>query len=642
MRYGMNMVAPAVLALFLALPSSGQDVRTQVSGVAEVEQMVALSGALYAEDMGEEEIERLVNLQNRPLKLNLASRSRLTESGLFSQYQVAALMDYRERNGDILSVSELAAVDGFGREAAEAVEPFVSFESSALPGRASLRKSYIVNELVAKAALKLQAEDRDETMVPYYNYGVKYRFSMEDCFEAAVVTSRTYDTVLLPPEAVSFYAAYYGRGTLGKVVIGDFNTRFGQGLGMWSGFSMSGVPSQGAFSRRPSGISPYWSYSGEGSHRGAAADFSFGNVLFSTFASFPGVREAAVHGEDAAVSFLPGFNIAWSGMDAQASVTCFACSRTLYAREDGENVPSAQGRKAFFESGRVSADMRYNLQGTELFSEAAIDFPSLSVAALAGCRFRPCSGLGLAAGIRYYPADFRPGYSGAVRSGSRCSNEYGIAVSGTFSSGGYVALSGKTGFGSSVPRHQGGFSADLSRSPEPKYGVHGASSQCKVVFSYQWQISGSVSMVWKLSERMRSYGETFRTDVRCDLKYSSGKWFSALRLNVLQCVGTGMLSYAECGCRSGMLSACLRGGLFRTDDWDDRIYAYERDAPGNFSVPAFYGRGFWTSFVAGVKVSRLGRFYVRASYTGYPWLSPSQEKEKPGRAELKFQMMFRL
>ena len=149
-------------------------------------------------------------------------------------------------------------------------------------------------------------------------------------------------------------------------------------------------------------------------------------------------------------------------------------------------------------------------------------------------------------------------------------------------------------------------------------------------------------MVWKLSERMRSYGEKFRTDVRCDLKYSSGKWFSALRLNVLQCVGTGMLSYAECGCRSGMLSACLRGGLFRTDDWDDRIYAYERDAPGNFSVPAFYGRGFWTSFVAGVKVSRLGRFYVRASYTGYPWLSPSQEKEKPGRAELKFQMMFRL
>ena len=115
MRYGMNMVAPAVLALFLALPSSGQDVRTQVSGVAEVEQMAALSGALYAEDMGEEEIERLVNLQNRPLKLNLASRSRLTESGLFSQYQVAALMDYRERNGDILSVSELAAVDGFGR-----------------------------------------------------------------------------------------------------------------------------------------------------------------------------------------------------------------------------------------------------------------------------------------------------------------------------------------------------------------------------------------------------------------------------------------------------------------------------------------------------------------------------------------------
>ena len=102
------------------------------------------------------------------------------------------------------------------------------------------------------------------------------------------------------------------------------------------------------------------------------------------------------------------------------------------------------------------------------------------------------------------------------------------------------------------------------------------------------------------------------------------------------------LSYLEGGYKTDILTLWLRAGLFRVDDWADRIYAYERDAPGNFSVPAYYGRGFWLSLVSGLKLSGWGRLYFRASYTGYPWASPGQEKKKPGRAELKIQMSFNL
>jgi hypothetical protein len=37
-----------------------------------------------------------------------------------------------------------------------------------------------------------------------------------------------------------------------------------------------------------------------------------------------------------------------------------------------------------------------------------------------------------------------------------------------------------------------------------------------------------------------------------------------------------------------------------TDGWASRIYAYERDIPGAFSVPAWYGHKAGLSFVAGV------------------------------------------
>ena len=76
----------------------------------------------------------------------------------------------------------------------------------------------------------------------------------------------------------------------------------------------------------------------------------------------------------------------------------------------------------------------------------------------------------------------------------------------------------------------------------------------------------------------------------------------------------------------------MRG--MRGDKWDDRIYVYERDAPGSFNVPAFYGRGLWTSLYCSCKVTKWGKLYCRTSYVSYPFM----EKKKPGKAELKLMM----
>ena len=74
------------------------------------------------------------------------------------------------------------------------------------------------------------------------------------------------------------------------------------------------------------------------------------------------------------------------------------------------------------------------------------------------------------------------------------------------------------------------------------------------------------------------------------------------------------------------------------DDWDDRIYAYERDAPGSFSVPAYYGRGYWLALTAGWKISRGFRLYFRGAYQDYPWLRPSETEKKPAKAEIRLQL----
>ena len=81
-----------------------------------IQAMAFLSGTTEAEEMDSHTAEQFMSLLRHPLRINYSTRSRLTESGLFSPYQTASLTDYISRNGDVLSVAELAAVDGFGRE----------------------------------------------------------------------------------------------------------------------------------------------------------------------------------------------------------------------------------------------------------------------------------------------------------------------------------------------------------------------------------------------------------------------------------------------------------------------------------------------------------------------------------------------
>ncbi len=610
--------------------------------------MMFIAGVTDAEELDESTVEEFSSYLSAPLPVNAATLSRLSGSGLFSQYQVASLLDYRSRSGDVLSMAELAAIDGFGKEYAAALSHFISLDSYALPGRSSAHQAGIRNSAVLRDGVRRREGERAES-----SYALRYRLDMRQRAELGFVVKSGYGESLLPPEVMSFNLSYYGRKRLGKLILGDFNARFGQGLAFWSGFSMGGLSAPESYSRRPSGIAPYRSYSGEGSLRGAAADFSFGRFTLTSFLAVEGLREMMAGKRDGGLSLVPAVNLGYFGRNGQASFTCYAQTRDL---SGGPGVTATRGFPAgrasvsgadrlpeggvasAFEDLKCSADMRLTVKGTEIFTEVALDVVSLSVAAVAGSRFSIGDRLDMAVSGRYYPAGYSVARSGAVRSGTRCSNEYALSVGGSFSVGKYVRLAGKEGFGSSIVRHRGVFGIDFSHAPEPRYGTSSRTSQVKMLFDYDLQLSPSVAVSMRATERLRDWGEPFRTDVRADVKYASGKFVLSARANVLLCEGVGLLGYAEGGYVSPKLTLYLRGGVFRIDNWDDRIYVYERDAPGSFNVPAFYGRGYWAALTASLRCSGWCRAYFRASFQDCPWVSPGAAGKRPGKAELKIQL----
>ena len=496
-----------------------------------------LTGADGPEALDDSFLDELASLRNHPLPLNRASRARLLESGLLTPYQVAALQEYRSLSGDVLSFAELERVDGFGKEAVAALRPFLSLDSGRLPGEAVRDTLTFRHSALVRATLK--------------DIGVKYRLTAGR-LEGAGAWKGQND---------AFYGLY--RYQQGKILIGDYNVRYGQGLAFWSSFQLSGLSTLEAFSRRANGITPSWSWSGAETYRGAAWDYTGRHLQLALFGALDGTV---------------GAHAGWLGRNGQVGLTA-----TLK---------------------RVSIDGKLNLRGVDLFGEAAWDYKTF--AGLAGSLFPMGEHWKGAVQVRALPS----AYSG------KKNGEYGAAAGVSF-------LSDDRAFRASL-------TVDAALLPKPSTDT--GRRQVKSTGLVTWQPRDDWLLESRLVYRHRNY-EDDRADVRTDATWTHGTWTVKGRLNGIHDGGFGLLGYLEGGWKPPGGFGWIRITVHATPSWQARIYVYERDAPGNFTSPAYYGTGFSAMAYAGWKwrIRRTTfKLYLRGSYR--------LQKEKPGVAGLKIQL----
>lgn len=506
--------------------------------------VLAVSGAAEIEDLAEDEMERYRALAAHPLDLNAAGPGRLKACGLFSPFQIASLVEYRQETGDILSWSELSLVSGFSAGFTEALKEFVKLESTRAPGQPE--RSRIGQELLLRGALKLEEES-----APKYNCGLKYTLQWGERAVLNWATRTTYDDTKFKAGTIS--VAWYGRGWLSKILAGDFSARFGQGLTSWTGFSLNGYTTAQAFRRNASGLSPSASYSS--ASKGLGAELRFGRWCISGAYSFS--------------EKLPVANVTRVGETATFGLT--ATSRA------------------------VSFDWMISLAGLSLYGEAGWDGTPM---ALAGTVWIPKYGNKFAALAKFKDNKL---------TGACCADTKYLVAS---------------------------LQADLD------YSKKRETYKLVVSSSPSFELDGwTVNPALRISARMKPQeAAPWRTDLRADLDAARGAWLSHLRFNCLWCKGFAWMGYLEEGFKNEKYAVYARGTVFFIDNWDDRIYVYERDAPGSFNVPALYGRGFAASLVAALKFSRRHALHARAGITCYPWMPAP----KPSRFELKLQYTLRI
>ena len=549
-----------ILMLFLLVAA---DCAAQDDGMDVI---LKFLGAEAPEEVDEEEAERLASMLDRPLRINQVTMSRLIDSGLLDRYRAASLNDYRLRHGDVLSLMELSLVDGFGEAFVSRLAPFISLETSSVPGERIAGKSKVRTDMTIKAG----AKHNDEML---WTSGVKAKLEAGDRFSATFAATSPYGR--FDPEELLYSTSLMMRFPKlhMKFIAGDFNARFGQGLVQWNGLSLSSLSAPSAYMKNPVGLTQSSSFTGNYALTGVAAETSLKRFTLSAFLALPGIKKFRIS------EILPGSNLTYHWRSGQVSATYF--------------------------SNKSSIDTRWCIKGVDVFAETAYDWSQHSIKALLGSVFPSGEHLRTAAMLRFYPVD---------------GNEYGASVSSEFC----------------IPdRHRVLAVVDAVHLPVPKKDDRGGSTQVKSLLQWEWQTLEWLTVSLRLTERYRTWGDEFRTDMRADMQTVFDAFRVNLRLNALKCRAWGMLSYIEWGYEGKRLTIWMRQGFFRVDDWNDRIYAYERGAPGGFRVPAYYGRGEWTALTVSARFRKAGRLYLRAACTAYPFMD--REKRKPGKAELEIQ-----
>ena len=94
------------------------------------------------------------------------------------------------------------------------------------------------------------------------------------------------------------------------------------------------------------------------------------------------------------------------------------------------------------------------------------------------------------------------------------------------------------------------------------------------------------------------------------------------------------------------LSFSTAYALFQTDSYNTRMYAYENDVPGSYSIPAYYYRGSRFYLMLDYNITRKIEVWVRFSQTYYDnqtVISAGSLTEIDGKtkSEIKAQIKFK-
>ena len=120
----------------------------QITGENAINQDRAISSFIetIAEEKEEEEeqdydelFDQMEALKENPVNINIAGEEELRQIYYLDDYRISCLLDYIENYGDIITLYELTAIEGFDNDLINAILPYIAIHTSYEDSRLRLR-----------------------------------------------------------------------------------------------------------------------------------------------------------------------------------------------------------------------------------------------------------------------------------------------------------------------------------------------------------------------------------------------------------------------------------------------------------------------------------------------------------------------
>lgn len=549
----------------------------QAQDIESVIEQMAEDGASEADV---EDYLQQVARDGRRLSLNSASREQLEASGLFTPFQIASLLEYREEYGELLSMLELPMIDGFTKEFAARIASYVTLEKTPVSGplHVEVRSRYKYKKGVKG--------------VHQYNRLVIEKGSLK----GGLLAESDAGEIPLVDYVGGYLSFCKGRW---EILAGDYNARFGQGLTLWNAFNFTGASAPASVMRRPKGITPYKSADESRALRGMAVAWSpDSRWKVSAFASAKGVDANVTAAgytslpatgyhrtiyekrcKNAMREYLLGADITLTAGLLQTSVT--AAAYTYSAHNARKEMPYNQFQLYDGWWGNMSAAVCASRGHWRFFAEAAVDAGS-HVAAVAGAHVASSYSFEASVMLRYYDKAYIAPHAGAYSTITSVSNQQGAVLSLLWRPARGLLV---TSFSEAVY-----YPGQRYRIPEPSAAMY---ERLGVEYT-----AGQVVLSLKDNYVWQSADASHKHSLRASAKGEWGRWKGALRSGAVRFSAGGERIWglaaslsAACDIARGKWNLSASASVYKATDYDARVYLYESDLPGGFSANYCYGKG---------------------------------------------------
>lgn len=620
--------------------------------------------------------EAVFQYYRHPLDLNRCDRQELASLYILSELQLNSIFNYLKKNGKLLSIYELQAIPYFDKNTIEKLLPFVTVRDDGLQSDTRSLWQRIKAEKNNSLILRLERglEPRkgyknNETVSstqqyignPLKIYG-RYRvqhfkdFSLGFTFEKDPGESVRWSpsTKTYGIDFLSYHFQVQNKKKIKNLVIGDYQMQFGQGLVLSSGFAIGkGSETITTVRRNNLGIRPYTSALESGFFRGAAITYELNKRLdLTTYLSNIAIAGNLVSPLDSSTSsddFIS--SIYASGLhrtsnelknkgsimrqDAGTNVSYNSQNRNLQIGStvaytnyrDIENnqlltirrSPTVYNQFEFSGSQNIitSINYSYNWQNFCFFGESARS-SSGGVGNIHGLLASLTAKLDISMVYRNYQRNFHTFYGNAFGEATRNINEKGLYLGLKYS-----------------PSRKWIFATYYDKFSYPwlSFQADAPTQGYEYLVRLTWKPTKTISLYGQYREERKDKNQsdnitpidfitkTIRQNYLINIDYNADKVISLksrvqyTRYQQSNAPTRGMVIVQDINVDLGKVKLSARMAVFDTDNYDTRLYVYEKDVLYSFSIPAYYGQGVRTYILFNYQITKKIDVWFRIAQT---------------------------